>query len=333
MACAKCKTRLYCSTECQAADYHHHGHKHYCCKSGEINHTFELGETDYIRGVGMFALRPIQRGDKIFVERMIDRDRDLTPSIRAALSFLQPKHGNNINDTFQYNCISVKAILTTDAAENSDEDDDDDDDNDGPAPKTARDPDELNYRHTAITLAHVNHDCIGNSSYQYVEEINAVVLVASTNIAPQEEITFPYVDTISDSSQFSRLRQQWGFDCTCRVCSEQTLKETFAEACGLISEIRCLGTNPLVIMKGKRVLQILENLQLPYYLHARICYKMFASAIVSEMTGREAMHCISDAVRYITLYFGDVNFAEVRKYKGYWMSPQSHSNYLTESHK
>lgn len=308
MTCARCCRRLYCSSECQAADWRQ-GHKNYCRKSGEINFDIELGET-VDKGIGMFALRRFKRGDKIFVERLIDRETDITPNIQSAISLLEPKYCGDLSITLTRNCLSLNNYADLfKTEENADEE-------------------EMHARHMCVTLARVNHSCIGNSSYQYIKEINAVILVASTNINPQEEITFPYVDLISNPSQYLRLRTQWNFDCSCPCCMDQSLKENMSEISGLLSEIKCVGLNSLVVVKGKKILSLFESLQLPLCLYARVYYRMFSCCVAFPDSQREAAHYISEALRYAHSYFGDITSAELQLYQAYCIAPESHCNYL-----
>jgi hypothetical protein len=312
LSCARCARRLYCSPECQHADWKQ-GHKYYCGKAGERNFDFELGETDE-RGVGMFALKEIQRGDKIFIERLIDRkEAASTHSIREALTLLQPKHSTDLNQVFRINSIGLHECMGITSADEEVE------------------AEEAEFKFLCMTLARVNHDCIGNASYQYIKELNAVLLVASTTIYAQQEITFSYIDQITSPAQYYRLRGQWDFDCKCECCQSQTIKDNLMEVSNLLSEMKCLGRNPFIITKGARMLQVLEALQLPYCLYARTYYRMFTCAVASPNTLKDALNYISQAVRYCILFFGDISLAELKVYMRYMQNPQSHPNYLCDA--
>ena len=68
-SCDKCSKRLYCSKECQAADWAA-GHEHWCGTAGELNHDYEI-RPSMGRGLGVFALRSFERNDRIMVERPV----------------------------------------------------------------------------------------------------------------------------------------------------------------------------------------------------------------------------------------------------------------------
>ena len=60
--CEKCSKRLYCSKECQSADWTS-GHSHWCGTAGELNYDYEI-RSSAGRGLGVFALRSFERNDR-----------------------------------------------------------------------------------------------------------------------------------------------------------------------------------------------------------------------------------------------------------------------------
>ena len=67
--CGQCKTRVFCSRDCQKLDWKL-GHKIYCGKAGQEGIDFEIREAGD-KGYGVFALRDFFKNEKILVERPI----------------------------------------------------------------------------------------------------------------------------------------------------------------------------------------------------------------------------------------------------------------------
>jgi len=68
--------------------------------------------------------------------------------------------------------------------------------------------------------ARFNHDCRPNTAYHFSAESLSNQVYGVRTIAPGEEITVSYLAPYHNSTQRrSELRRQWGFDCTCSLCS------------------------------------------------------------------------------------------------------------------
>ncbi|KAL2156436.1 hypothetical protein VTH82DRAFT_1181 [Thermothelomyces myriococcoides] len=75
----------------------------------------------------------------------------------------------------------------------------------------------------------MNHDCRPNAEYRYEGGSGrggtgtlAQSVRAARDIAPGEEITLSYIDPLlpgGRAARMARLRQNWGFECSCPLCS------------------------------------------------------------------------------------------------------------------
>ena len=75
------------------------------------------------------------------------------------------------------------------------------------------------------STAVINHSCLPNCILRYKKEINEppiVEVVAITDIEKGTEITHSYVDcTLISGERKQRLKDYYGFDCTCERCSKK----------------------------------------------------------------------------------------------------------------
>jgi hypothetical protein len=86
------------------------------------------------------------------------------------------------------------------------------------------DADDADQHHSFFVLfpeiARMNHDCRPNAEYRYNDERLAQYIHAARDIAPGEEITLSYINSLMIRSlRMARLRKNWGFECSCPVCS------------------------------------------------------------------------------------------------------------------
>ncbi|KAL1836592.1 hypothetical protein VTJ49DRAFT_4896 [Mycothermus thermophilus] len=70
-------------------------------------------------------------------------------------------------------------------------------------------------------IARMNHDCRPNAEYLFLGPSTLAQAVrAARDIYPGEEITLSYLNPLLTRAQrVARLRDTWGFDCTCQACS------------------------------------------------------------------------------------------------------------------
>jgi hypothetical protein len=79
LRCGKCKKHPYCCRSCQKSDWKQH--KIWCENVAELNIDFEVKDSDG-KGMGIFAKRSFEKGEKILVERPVIRV-DHTGNLKA----------------------------------------------------------------------------------------------------------------------------------------------------------------------------------------------------------------------------------------------------------
>ena len=112
--CSRCKSRCYCSRECQVKDWKTGHHKQWCGKAGEKDVDYEIRSAGE-KGLGLFVKRDYERGDKILVERpaiitpfSAKSQEELLriPTMQAAVMALVPS-GDSIDRKIMENCVSL----------------------------------------------------------------------------------------------------------------------------------------------------------------------------------------------------------------------------------
>lgn len=69
------------------------------------------------------------------------------------------------------------------------------------------------------TLCRANHSCLPNANPSWNDDFKAAALHAMRDIPAGEEITISYDEGGPSSARRALLRDNFGFDCTCEVCS------------------------------------------------------------------------------------------------------------------
>ncbi|KAK4450301.1 N-lysine methyltransferase SMYD2 [Podospora aff. communis PSN243] len=75
--------------------------------------------------------------------------------------------------------------------------------------------------HTGLypEIARINHECRPNAFVRYSPQTLVVEAVAYKDIQPGEEVTVSYLPLNLLTEQRTQLIQEWGFNCTCSLCS------------------------------------------------------------------------------------------------------------------
>lgn len=263
--CGKCRKRSYCSKECQTSDWKA-GHKHWCGVAGELGHDFEIRDTGIAgKGLGLFALREFRRNDKILAERPVMRSETEVvdnPHIHRAIMDLAPIEAVDIAIKYRINSMLCTIVNADD-------------------------------KHGLfVNLSRANNHCLGNSFHCYVERHDVKLLIATTDIAAGEEVTFPYTDSSFESKQ--TLQSVWGFECNCSCCCEDVEKTAmFSELVSLDALIsqQCKNCQfAAAITSGKRIISLFDQLKekIPSAHYARAYHDLLCLCVMSKTTMEEA---------------------------------------------
>ncbi|KAB8261656.1 hypothetical protein BDV32DRAFT_148302 [Aspergillus pseudonomiae] len=80
-------------------------------------------------------------------------------------------------------------------------------------------PDSADHRAVFLQISRLNHACRPNAAYQFDPETLVQTIYAIDDIPPGEEITISYIDTLVPYTQRQNDLANWGFECTCQLCS------------------------------------------------------------------------------------------------------------------
>ncbi|KAJ7032706.1 hypothetical protein C8F04DRAFT_1003440 [Mycena alexandri] len=169
-----------------------------------------------VHGVGMFATRPIARGELILRERPtfvlnnylsvhIDQHHAIYESALAGLSSSAQAAVCNLHSSFPETpeMSRMRGIILTNAISVS-----------LPHDSTIR------YHGICPRLCRANHSCVPNAHLSHVSETFECKLIAIRPIAEGEEITVSNLDSLSVSRAERReyLQERYKFECHCAAC-------------------------------------------------------------------------------------------------------------------
>ncbi len=240
--CGQCKSRVYCSKECQTDDWKG-GHKVYCGKSGELNVDFEVKPSPG-KGLGVFAKRPFKKYEVVMVERTFDTTAipTLTGSEKEAYWELSPGPDWHWKQRFPpdvvigpeiewMRIIAINGIRT----------------NKGPV--------------VCINISRINHACPGANNCDYRENSgkNLLVVNAHRDIAAGEEITFTYVPMWDKSG----LMRNFGITCDCECCKNPARQSLIDQLYVLETGLQDTSASKLHrICMGIRALFLMDEIQI-----------------------------------------------------------------------
>ena len=205
--CAGCNLSLYCSKDCQKSDWkvggQGAGHKAWCgVEYGRPNDAWAIQPIED-KGLGLFALRYVPKDARIMVDRMFSQEEFFDPGFRLRSEALNLAGGPSMECKFATNCIG-----------NID--------------------DRGNFGGLCMMLSRANHACDPTAVNYYDPETRCMVLHASRDLMPGEEITISYTEyldpftvgprSVLEAHQRS-LRTQYGIVCPpgCACISEAHL--------------------------------------------------------------------------------------------------------------
>ena len=312
LCCGKCKKRKYCSKECQRLDWKEGSHKHFCTVGvGEFNVDWQVKSSTYHSGgLGVFALRTIQKDEIIMVERPIIKyptpilDDNVPATALPAVMKLYPSSETasvTLQDIYKYNAMAMT--------------DDDDDHVTG----------------LFIRMSRVNHHCLGNTIHRYLENRGAKILVASRAIQEGEEITFSYVSQSSFNVRRAKLSLTYRFICNCNACTNPDIESELEKLQSLddaILQFGSMGRVDQALQKGKALLALYDRYQMSSWMYFRTYYDLYQVAITKRKTMKQGIRYIKLAYESAMTFTSDEENASVIMMKGYVDSPTSHRNYM-----
>lgn len=279
-ACGNCKKRLYCSKECQKIDWKH-GHKKWCCASGELHYDWEIRETGTEVGYGVYALRSFEVGEKIMVEKCVPGNIDeMSEYERAQLSKLAPKDSTNLFMKASTNKIALYG---------------------------------RSYSVICFNLSRANHRCTGvaNSDHTYDDSVGVVVLICCKYIQPGEEITFSYSGW-STNNDF--LQAKWGFRCSCASCTDEAKIAVLKQIEMLDQDIACPAFQASKRIKFcKKLLKLYDTLDIIAVSYIRTYYDL-SNLYYALGETREAKVCLEKCQNLQREMLGE-GTSDLRKYR------------------
>ena len=297
--------RSYCSATCRNSDWKSHGHNHWCGKSAERDTGYQISDAGVGRGEGVFALQEFVAGDRIMVERASLTAAFETPvgsapllslptGVKAALSCLSSAVSEDATAAVSDELAAAKlqrkftnnAICLGDADRSSG---------------------------LFLTIAKVNHACAGNSEHYYLAEHGLMLLVATTNIAAGDEITFSYVHDCATKQQRAANLQHWGIVCDCRACvvrpgGATSVCDTLDKIARLDAKLVSQGSRGHIskaLTTGHRLLELYERSGLgSLMLSSRTNFDMFGLAALEPSMRAEARQFLRNSCRLDACFFG-----------------------------
>jgi hypothetical protein len=305
--CPNCP-RHFCSRECQIQDWKKTGgsHKFWCGKSGEKCVDYDIRDAGEEKGLGLFAMRDFNRGEKILVERSVFIRRPIGPPIQIAMEnpnvarLVMTLAGVGIHGKFVTNCVALGGHEEEDKGSG-----------------------------LFVHFSRVNHDCIGNSAHYYDPKLGLEILVASHDITAGSEITFSYVAGDDTEERYMKLSLR-GFACSCLACQTPDVASKLDRMIQLDKNIMVLGSNGKIdasIWAGKALLKLYVEFQSSDMMYSRTYYDLFQVAITKRKTLKQGEVFIKKAYEHGLVFYGREEHDTVRKYKGYVLNPSSHRNY------
>lgn len=298
--CSKCHHRKYCGRDCQKADWTC-GHKHWCGNAGEIDFDYEIRESDG-KGLGVFALRRFERGEKVMAERGFAQSdiRRFPLTVTSAIQALVPRASNKLSDKFLIN-----AIGTGDCFPSSE-------------------------HHIFVNMSRVNHHCVGNSDHFYISQHKVAILPATRTIVPGDEVTFSYIDYMTHPEVYDHMFEIWKFRSDCSACTTSITRRkllAIKKLDGMVLSMGMLGRFDEAIEIGNRLLGIYHELQYSLAAIYRTYYDMFQMAVARKRTLKQARTYIAQALHFAVLMYGDIDIPEVQSLRLLAENPSEHSNF------
>ena len=341
LQCGACRCRAYCSKECQKSDWKQH--KIWCgCGVAQLGVDYEVREATG-KGLGMFAKKAFQLGEKILVERAIitavqnttrttqevhgqidaqfaalsTREQAAVMSLAAVPGFQESNAAGTTsvfkghskvshpNGAFSCNCFALEGSYA-------------------------------GQRGLCVTTSRFNHSCLPNCSRYFVEDHKLMVIAAMQPIAVDEEMTISYTTSkIEDGLEAFQefVRSTWGFVCSCPACQDPKIFSKLTQMHRMdaaMFEMGSSGRELEAYAVGEQLLRLYDELSIGCAWQGRTYYDMFQMSVSRRATLPQAAECARQALLMWQLRIGGSKKtpAKILNATRNVESPESHQLYL-----
>lgn len=330
--CDKCSKRLYCSQECQAADWNA-GHQHWCGTAGEVDYDYEIRVSPG-RGLGVFALRSFERNDRIMVERPVIIG-PCAKSIAHRCNMINTAADSPFKASMKQAVWELTPLAVVPGSHN---------DLSCVLGATASQLEESMFEEKVssnsmvmgsgmglcIVMSRVNHSCLGNAANWFLGAHQVKVLSAAKNISIGEEITMSYTKIRSYEERQSRLLMSFRFKCTCPGCTDPLLRFALDRDYELDESLPGLmgkkSTVAAAISVAKQLLKRRQELGLIAQCYP-ICVQLFSLLVRQQDTVEEGQRYATQGAELREAAVG-VCDEESTRMRQYAADPSRHCFYL-----
>ena len=329
--CEKCLIPYYCSEKCKEQDLEYH--ENWCgAVTATLGVDYEIRSAGKDKGMGVFALKKYDIGDKIIVERCaiaieaqpneLEKHKELNseldkapPGVKQAVANLSPE---GTPTDLQSDKILLDAF-----------------------------PAYFKFKHNTFDLepgtglcihtSRFNHSCIANCCRQYIADQKVMVVSAGLPIDVGDEMTICYTEKCMVDG-FDKHRQSihenWGFYCSCKACkNEQDLQTTLVKIAKMDRLLGSLAENrkaKLAHNVGKKMLELYKKAPIRSFHFQRTYYDMFQMTILQTETLHLAQDCLGSALQYYEYLLGGSKpeCEELQTIRKYIENIEAHPLYL-----
>lgn len=307
--CGVCKSRVYCSKDCQKLDWKQH--KIWCgCGVAQLDVDFEVRESP-LGGLGVFARRSFAVGERILVERTV---LNLSPN-----PFLTTQgrdyFGNQFNAIFSESVKNAIVALYPVAAYNAND----------LIFESQIGPGALQYKYNSFDLddnslrsglcviaSRFNHSCVPNCGRFFISDHELMTVYVTKPIKVDGELTISYACKGYESGDLQGFQafmmQSWGFQCTCDVCKDPYLFQKLAQVHLNDRNIYTLGSTgkeAQAFELGEETIRLYDKLGMgPDLKVSRTYYDMFQMSVSRRSTIPKAIECARKALEISEVVMG-----------------------------
>ncbi|OTA99337.1 hypothetical protein M426DRAFT_325258 [Hypoxylon sp. CI-4A] len=192
------------------------------------------------------------------------------------------------------------------------------------------------------TICLINHDCVPNTNHSWNEDGGFETIHAVRPIKQGEEITIDYSASGPSYARQAQLRDSFGFDCHCNICSlspdaiklSDTRRLEIERLDAAIGDPGRMMERPSACLADCRSLaQLLEEEYngSAFTLRARVCYDAFQICAAHGDRSRASAFA-ERAYKARVMGEGEDN-PDTKKMKRYTQDPTLHSNFGGYSHR